>query len=233
MFSELFNELEEERRQSYTSSFKECEIAAVPRPDLTVNQHDFFSDEESGEEFLRRAVFYKHARNPIAVGFKIFFHQARSSSNARQVWKYLICDKDIRIIHLTRANLIESWLSLNLAFKTNQWVVDPANVNPQPPEPLHLLPNDCEGYLRESLVAQRWARIEFRHHRVLEFEYEADLCQRFDETMQRLHYFLEVPRLPAKKRLRKQAQRKPSEQISNYQELKTYFAPTPFARWFE
>jgi len=233
MFSELFNELQEERQRSYRASFKDCEVGSQPHPSITVNEDDCYHGDEDGAEFLRRAVFYKHARDPIAVGFKMFFHQARTNAQARKVWQYLIGDNDIRVIHLTRRNLIESWLSLRLAFLTDQWIYRAGDVSVQHPEPLYLAPRDCENYFRHVLAGQRWARIYFRKHPFLEIEYQADLCGRFDETMNRVQDFLEVPRRPSKQMLKKQAQRKPSEQIGNYEELKAHFAHTPYTQWFE
>ena len=234
MFSELFNELEDERLRSYRASFKDCEIGAQPHPSVEVKVDHGYRDEQDAAEFLRNSVFYKHAQSPIAVGFKMFFHQARTSANARKAWQYLICDNDVKVIHLTRRNLVESWISLRLAFITGKWIyrADDA-VGAPAPEPLYLKPREGENYFRQVMAGQRWVRSYFRKHPILEVEYQADLCDRFDETMNRVQDFLEVPRRPSKQMLKKQAQRKPSEQIGNYEELKAHFAHTPFTQWFD
>jgi LPS sulfotransferase NodH len=232
MFAELFNQLEKERRRAFKASFEDCEIGAAPHPSVTLDENECYSDEQDGEEFLKRAVFYKHASDGIAVGFKIFFHQARSNANARKVWQYLICNKDIRIIHLKRHNLIESMISLRLALQTDQWIFQHRKAD-QALSPMYMSPRQCENYFRHVLAGRHWARRHFRHHQSLEIEYEADLFDSFQDTIHRVQDFLEVPRRPARKLLKKQAQRKPSEQIGNYEELKAHFAHTPYACWFE
>ena len=233
MFGELFNEIEDERQRSYRASFQDCEAGSQPHSSATVDRDSYYHGQEDGAQFLRQAVYYQHAQDPVAVGFKMFFHQARTNAEARKVWQYLICDNDIHVIHLTRRNLVESWLSLRLAFLTDQWIYRPGETSVPTPEPLYLAPKDCENYFRHVLGGQRWVRNYFRKHPFLEIEYQQDLCARFDETMSLIQDFLEVPRRPARQMLRKQAQRKPSEQIGNYEELKAHFAHTPFTQWFD
>jgi LPS sulfotransferase NodH len=233
MFAELFNELEEERRRSFRASFQDCKTASVPHASVKLDENEFYHDGEDGARFLERAVFYRHARESVAVGFKMFFHQARSTENARKVWQYLICDPEIRIIHLMRRNLLESFVSLQLAFQTDQWIFPRNGEAPPVPPPLYVCPKECADYFRNVLAGRRWAREQFRDHPSIEVEYEEDLCRRFQATMNRVQEFLGVPRRRSRRMLRKQAQRRPSEQISNYAELKAHFAPTPYARWFE
>ena len=236
MFSELFNESEDERQRSYRASFQDCEVGSKPHPSVNVNVDHRYSDDQDGAEFLRNSVFYRHAQSPVAIGFKMFFHQARTSANARKAWQYLACDNDVKVIHLTRRNLVESWVSLRLAFQTGKWIyradADETATAPAP-ELLYLKPIQFLNYSRQVIAGQRWVRFHFRNHPMLEVEYKEDLCERFDETMNRIQDFLEVPRQPSKQMLRKQAQRKPSEQIGNYEELKAHFAHTPFAPWFD
>jgi LPS sulfotransferase NodH len=232
MFGELFNELEEERRRAFAASFKDCAAASAPHPGVSLDENEVYRDEEDASAFLGRAVFYKHAREPVAVGFKMFAHQARTSDNARKAWDYLGADKEVRVIHLTRRNVLDSMVSLYVAFQTDAWVA-PRNVPaPEPPPPLNIPPEECEAYFRKVMAGRRWARARFRHHPMLEIEYEADLCDRFQATMYRVQDFLGVPRRRARKMLEKQARRGPAQQVSNYGELKAHFARTPYAVWF-
>ncbi|HYO62424.1 MAG TPA: hypothetical protein VER08_02090 [Pyrinomonadaceae bacterium] len=234
MFGELFNESEEERRRSFRASFKDCPVAARPHPSVSLDENSAYRDEEDGATFLERAVYYRHAREPMAVGFKMFSHQARTSDNARKVWEYLIADKEIRVIHLTRRNLFNSMVSLQLALRTDKWV-RPRNLPlpaPEPPPVIRIGPEVCKGYFRQVMAGRRWVRAQFRHHPVLEVEYEADMCERFQATMYRVQDFLEVPRRRARKMLEKQG-RPAAETVSNYGELKAHFAHTPYGVWFQ
>jgi len=232
MFAELFNELEEERRRAFRASFQDCKTASVPHPSVELDENEFYHDGEDGAAFLERAIFYRHARESVAVGFKMFFHQARSSENARKVWQHLICDREVRVIHLMRRNLLESFLSLQLAFQTDHWIFPRNGEAPPVPPPLHLSPKECEDYFRNVLAGRRWARQKFRGHPSIEVEYEADLCRGFQATVHRVQDFLGVPRRRARRLLRKQARVGPREQIGNYAELKAHFAGTPYASWF-
>jgi hypothetical protein len=231
MFGELFNESKEERQRGFGSGLRGCTVAKRRGIDET----KFYRDGQDGAKFLHDLVFYDHYWHPVAVGFKLFYHQARNDENGRQAWEYLIAHKDIRVIHLVRYNVLESMLSLRIAFQTNEWaslkngVHSPVKIS----DPLHFSPEECEGYFSQIEKFQLWARATFSEHPSLEVEYEADLCRRFQATMHRVQDFLEVPRRRARKLLKKQAQLKPTEQIGNYRELKAHFAHTPYASWFE
>ena len=231
MFGELFNEHEEDRRQAFAAGLRGCTVARR----RGMNGDGLYREGQDGGLFLRDSVFYEHYWEPVAVGFKLFYHQARDTEGARRAWEYLVADKDVRVVHLVRRNMLESMLSLRIAFQTNEWasLVGEAHARTEPPAPLHFSPQECEGYFGETEKSLQWARAAFDGHPCLEVEYEADLCRGFQATMHRVQDFLGVPRRRSRRLLRKQAQRRPSEQISNYAELKAHFAPTPYARWFE
>lgn len=231
MFGELFNEHEDDRRKAFASGLRNCSVAE--RRGMSAD--GFYRDGQDGAQFLRDSVFYEHYWEPVAVGFKLFYHQARQTDGARRAWAHLIAHKDIRVVHLVRRNMLESMLSLRIAIQTNRWA-SLAGEDPAPAEllaPLHFSPQECEGFFSETEKSQQWARAAFREHPCIEIEYEGDLCRRFQATVHRVQDFLGVPRRRARRLLRKQAQRRPAEQIGNYAELKAHFAPTPYARWFE
>lgn len=233
MSEELFNDYEDERRRAFGTG---CRSAQCDLSDSEVAREDrFYRTGEDGAKFLREEIFHKAYSEEIkALGFKIFYNQARQDQNAEKVWDYLIDDTDIRVVHLVRDNLLENWLSLQVAFETNEWarwtgtkakkVVLP---------PFSLDAKDCESYFDEITNSLKWARMKFADHKVLEIEYEADLCAQFVSTLNRVHDFLGVPRRHLKVPLKKQAQRKPCEQISNYEELKRHFRHTPYEGFFE
>lgn len=231
MFGELFNEHEDDRRKAFASGLRGCSVAER----RGMSESGFYRDGQDGAQFLRDFVFYEHYWQPVAVGFKLFYHQARDTGGARRAWEYLIAHKDIHVIHLVRRNMLESMLSLRIAFQTNEWasLTTEAPAPTEPLAPLHFSPQECEGYFTETGKSQQWARAAFSDHPSIEVEYEGDLCRRFQATMHRVQDFLGVPRRRSRRLLRKQARRRPAEQISNYAELKAHFAPTPYARWFE
>lgn len=226
MLGELFYPAQAERERAFHALNKWLgEGRAEP---------DFFRDGEDGAEFLKTKVFYeRHDEGPRAVGFKMFYDHARESPREKRAWDYLTENVDVRVIHLTRRNMLESFLSLEIAFQTREWLrVKGAPGRPADVPPLRLDPAECETYCNRLLAQRQWARQSFRRHPLLEVEYEGDLCRRFRPTIYGIHDFLEVPRGPAVRGLEKQARRSPKEQILNYDELREYFRHTLYEEFF-
>lgn len=218
-FDELLHyDLEERRRQFFEFNNR--------YPDDGLKR--YYMDGEDGAEFLREVVFYDRMRKEVlAVGFKIFYIHVRDEPNSKKAWDYLTGNKDIHIIHLMRRNVIESWVSLQVALMTGEWArLQGTKPKQQRLPPLKLNPQECEAYCNQVLVYSQWAKRAFREHPLLEVEYERDVCGRFSSMMHDIHDFLDVPRRDVQLVLEKQAQRSISEQISNYSEFKEYFHHT-------
>src|SRR6185295_16382915 len=93
----------------------------------------YYHDGEDGGEFLKNNVFYKRYYEEWikSVGFKVFYTQARDTINAQKAWDYLLGTTTIRIIHLYRFNLLETYLSYRIATLTNQWALLRGEVSKQ------------------------------------------------------------------------------------------------------
>ena len=195
----------------------------------------YYRDNESGADFLREAVFYERdGGDALAVGFKIFYNHARDNPNVKTAWDYLIGDRSIRVIHLKRRNLLESFISLKIALITKEWrrwqgTSTPPVLTP----PFRLGPEECDAYFNQMNAYRLWAASAFRDHALLKVEYERDICTRFEANMHAIHDFLGVPREPAQPLLEKQALRSPREQVLNYDELKWYFRHTLYEEYFD
>src|SRR6516225_7567922 len=70
--------------------------------------------------FLEKHVFRNWPRNHKAVGFKLFYYHARTSSQ-RSVWDYLVNRPEIHILHIKRRIVLGQYVSLQLAHMTNIW----------------------------------------------------------------------------------------------------------------
>jgi LPS sulfotransferase NodH len=217
MFLELFHEDREERERSFRADGRT------------------YQDGEDAAQFLREAVFYPRYWKPLrAVGFKLFYEHARQNSEDKKVWHYLKTTKDVRIIHLVRRNLLESWLSYETALRTDVWTVLKGEAEPPPAlSPFTVDIQKCENFFRSTEKYRDWARQVFRGHPFIEVEYESDLCEHFQKTMNLLHDFLDVPRYTGMVLTKKQARHKPCQQIINYNEMKRYFAQTSYAEFFD
>ena len=226
MYGELFHDEEAERKRTFRAGDPERNLFYGGR---------YYRDGENGAHFLRTTVFYDPEWKILrAIGFKLFYQQARKDLSAKSTWHYLLEDKQVHIVHLWRRNLLECYLSQQLAIRTNVWV---RLRNGRARRSLNLKsfsldPKACEWYFREITAYRRWASLSFRSHPLLEIEYERDVCGRFQEMMSDIYNHLKVPRKRARKFLEKQARYKPAEQLSNYEELKEYFRHTPYEEFF-
>jgi len=226
VFGELFHYSEQERERAFHALNESFGAERAERR--------FYREGGDGAEFLREGVFYERPWEDIsAVGFKMFYPHARGDAGARRAWDYLIENKEIHVIHLSRANLLESWLSLRVASITKEWVwyAGSAGKRTQLP-PLTLDPAECEAYCNQILAQRQWAAEVFRNHPTLEIEYDADIVQNYQATMDRIHDLLGVERRPARQILEKQARRKPREQILNYHDFEEHFRHTLYERFF-
>ncbi|HEX8560190.1 MAG TPA: sulfotransferase [Pyrinomonadaceae bacterium] len=227
MFGELLHDEEPERERAFRA-FNEGVGTRRREP-------RFYREGDDGAAYLRDTVFRRRRwRDVLAVGFKMFYLHARTSPRAGTAWDYLIADTDLRVVHLARANLLECWLSLQIAHVTNEWEWRKGAPGPRThAPPLELDPAKFEAYCNQTLAHRRWAEERFRGHPTLGIEYEADVVGRFEQTVHRIHDFLEAPRGPAERLLEKQARRKPREQIVNYDEFRDYFRHTLYEGFFE
>jgi len=247
MFGELFsNDDEDDRRIAFLSfeelfGFKEKNL---PDGALTTEGSrrsvklarflikDYYQDSMDGAIFLREKIFQTPpGEGPLAVGFRIFYDQARSSTNALRVWDYLLENKDVHVIHLRRKNLLEAYLSLQLALLTGKWVERVWEAQSSQPQ-VTLEPHACQAFFEKMIGYQDHLLRAFAEHPLVEFDYE-DVRLQFDDTMQKIQSFLQVPYQPLQVALKKQSQYTPQELISNYEELKDYFRATPYESFFE
>jgi LPS sulfotransferase NodH len=236
LFGELFNTFEEERQRSFRSGVRLWQAAPANRGGAAApDPNDFYRYGDDGVAFLRRNVFYEHARAPLAIGFKLFYQQARSTPGARRVWRYLSEHQEIRVVHLVRRNLLESLLSLRVALATDEWTL-PRGQAPTSPALLRLRleAEECEHYFVRIERQRERARRRFRGHAMMEVEYERDLCGRFEEMVREVERFLGVPEggSPSLPELEKQGVGELSERISNYEELRRHFRRSPYSYLF-
>ena len=207
MFLELFHDDEQERHRSFRADDK------------------VYKDGEDGAKFLREAVFYdRYWRKLKAVGFKIFYDQAHKDKYA----------EDIHIIHLIRRNLFESWVSYEVALRTDEWAVlkcEKPKSSPLPPFMIDA--KKCGQLFKQVMAYRKWARETFHDHPFLEVEYEKNICGHFQAMMQDIQDFLGLPRAIADIPTEKQARLKPMDQVSNYEMLKDYFSHTDFKDFFQ
>jgi LPS sulfotransferase NodH len=188
---------------------------------------DYYREGADPVDLLKRSVYVD--RDLSAVGFKIFYTQARLGA-AKSIWPYLISETDIRIIHLTRRNLLDVFLSYKLAAATNVWQVTIGQEAPKPP-PIKLDPAEAMEYFNRIQAHRRWAEEHFAAHGSIDIEYD-DLAMDYDAVLRSIFGFLGVANATPRMRTNRMARRPAHEQIKNYMELHARFAGTIYEEYF-
>lgn len=193
-----------------------------------------------GATFLQDDIFNKnkYSEEIQAVGFKLLYTQAHYNTKVKTAWKYLIENQDIYIIHLTRENMLESWISSKIALISGEYAVHKSEDNnasgskeKRKVEPFNANPQECEAHFRFVTDYIKWVKVKFKKHPLIEIEYEKLVAQ-FEETIFNIQDFLSIPRVLAKKHLEKQQLFKPWEQLLNFVELRDYFSKSNYAIFF-
>ncbi|MGB3468872.1 MAG: sulfotransferase [Cyclobacteriaceae bacterium] len=148
------------------------------------------SSEKKQQINLFSDVFGQHSPAVKSVGLKIFYAY-RDHPEFCGYFREIADNKEIRIIHLTRDDLLSSFLSLKRAEKTQIWSTTgeknrEQHTNFQPD------PEDFKQYLLRNEEESNIVKQLFRNHDMLEVNYES-LSSQPDLTLRKVQIFLEVP----------------------------------------
>lgn len=199
-FGEMFHPAEETRRRN---------VKNTNRPMMTLADDPI--------AYLNQYVYKSYPRLQ-AAGFKLFYTHARNPE-WQAVWSYLR-DEGIRILHLTRRNMLNSFLSLKLAQRTNQWVVfDKEAAEREKAKPIVLQADELLDYFHTTRSEEERVNSFFTQDQLLPVVYE-DLVDSPEQESERVQRFLQVTPQPLKTRTHKQQTRRQSEAIQNYVALK-------------
>ena len=147
--------------------------------------------------FKRKMPFIK------SVGFKIFYEHPLSSED-KEVWNFIAKDKNIKIIHLVRDNVIRSQLSLLIAYRTNIWGLTPKMKDiPLEKRKVNV---EMESFIRSIKQIDKNKELtkkRFQEHSYYEISYEK-LTSGIQSEMNQLFDYLNVSRKKVGSNLRKQ-----------------------------
>lgn len=177
--------------------------------------------------FLDRFIFDATASNIRAVGFKCFYEHA-AEKNWRCVWDY-IREKRLKVIHLRRADVLRSLVSMKIAQRTSRWT-SRDGVAPDVQISLHF--GECVDYFEK--IPRYWAQFTdyFANNDTYTLEYE-DLCNKTELEMRQIQQFLKVPLGKLQSSLQKQNPLPVWRYLSNYADLKKDFKGSKWERYFQ
>lgn len=203
-FGELFNENEDIRRKSLKIAYQ------LVKEDEAINLGDL------PDEYLENHIYKKYPSYIKAVGFRLFYTHGKNLEWSG-LWEYLSIAM-IKVIHLKRKNLLDRYLSHELANETNTWMVtDKENTSFK--QPINLHPANCFKDFHRSVKFQKEADSFFSNSPKIDVYYE-DLYQHLSTESRRIQEFLNLEFNELYSVTKKQQRKKKSEMIENYHELK-------------
>lgn len=213
-YGELFNENSRERRDILwdTPGYKATEGALMLRDADPV-------------AFLESMVFKRMPTYVEALGFKLFYHHA--DQNWECVWPYLK-EQNIKVLHLKRRNYLKVHLSMSVARRTRQFLVQDKKKSQQLAIAL-----DYDECLHWFEMTKAWeTKFDSYFNDALVVTYE-DLVKNYTQTMQAIQEYLNVRVGETRSPLKKQAQLPLDKAIINFDQLKSQFAGSEWAVFFE
>lgn len=167
------------------------------------------------------------------AGFKIFYYHPEDS-NDREVWKRIEGDTDIRIIHITRHNLLRTYVSKLIAEKTGAWNSNQEKAQTGPEDKkVTIDADDCLKVFRQTKKWEdEYGEKRFPEHPYMHLTYE-QLTADLQKQMNSILDFLEMSRMTVKSTLKKQNPEPLSELILNYGELSKQLLNSEFSYLLE
>lgn len=139
------------------------------------------------------AFLYDVCFNPAGhqcVGFKFKLEESLAEAY-RSFRDLLIADTDVKIIHLRRKNILDKYISLQMAKQSGVFSIRSSKQRPKL-QPFVIDIPDLVAYVREDRQRYEAAIKLFRNHRRLHVTYE-ELCESRPEALARIQDFLGLP----------------------------------------
>lgn len=190
------------------------------------------ADSEPVETRLAR-IFGPRRHGVGAYGFKIFHYHPLGDKSGR-IWELLAARRDLRIIHLRRRSVLRTVVSLRIAEKAATWHrrADGSGHLPVDRRRIRLEPEEVRHAAKVAKWVNGIAAERFPDHAVLQVAYE-DLVSHPAREDQRILDFLGINHQPLRTTLVRQNSEPLADLVENFDELKSIFAETELAAWFE
>lgn len=161
--------------------------------------------------------FSKKLKNVKYVGFKIFYYHPLDSQD-KDVWNYIKNDKKIKLIHLTRENMLRTVVSREIADKTNTWTNKHGRKIETKDKRISLDVEKCFEEFETTKNHENGIRDKFKRTDFLELTYE-DLVKNNQDSINKVFNFLQVENRLVKSSYKKQNKESLRELIINFDDL--------------
>ncbi len=180
------------------------------------------SEKDFNQKFLKDLYKNEEILNQINIEEK--------EEKIEEIWNLIKNNKNIKVIHLKRLNILNTFISLKTAFLTNMWVTKNTNEISDPI--LKLDYEECLNFFKRIKNYEKKYDEFFSDHEKIEVTYE-ELVNNQEVIMRKIFVFLEVEYVEGKSALKKQSKKSLKDRIQNYYELKEKFKNTPYIYYFE
>lgn len=187
-------------------------------------------------EFIERHIFTGYTDDVKAMGFKLFPEQLDFPHMA-PVWDWIEEHTDIKIIFLTRQDLLAYYTSFVLALKTGTWGVvgskqrAKAEKERKKNKTVRLDYDKCVAAFERRKELNEYALDRLKNHEILKVSYE-DVTTDLGNSLKLCQDFLGLEPQELEIRSSRQQVRPLSEVITNYDELKDRFSSTEWSYLF-
>lgn len=195
--------------------------------------HEIFADHNRaiGKDFEKvlSQVYRKESKDTQLVGFKLFYNHLTDEE-----WAKFLQHEEFRIIHLTRANRLRTIVSLDIAFKTDEWTrSSPSKGNQLDKKRITLDTSKLIGRLEKIQAQEELARKRFSGRPMLEVVYE-ELVRIPNEIFKQAEDFLGVNDIDFTRiKIMKQNTEKLDQLIVNYDEVFQCLKNSQFASYMD
>lgn len=193
---------------------------------------EIFARLNGGNPLTRlKSAFGKQPRHIRAKGFKIFYYHPLDGK-AEELWNELTARENIRVIHLTRQNILRTLLSRKIAGIQDTWTGTRFDAVNTESKRVQFTVQELQEGFSQTRAWESAAAARFGSHPVLHVSYE-ELITDPRETLASLFAFLKVCNEEPRTSLRRQNPENLQALILNYDKLKKAFEATPWEAFFE
>ena len=192
---------------------------------VNVNKAQQLRDQHP-DQFLKQYIFRAYQKGKGGVGFKLLYPQLQSNVALANA---LVAIPNLKVILLQRENLLDLWVSAQVARKTG--VKNKVNTQRNSTVQLTLDPKDLEKRFQNLKRGQDEMHVFAKQFNSLELTYEALNADR-KAVMQEVFQFLNVTPKEVETSLVKQQKQPLSEIVQNFDGLVAYFKGTDSEKYF-
>jgi len=150
----------------------------------------------------------------------------------RDVWKYILDDPKIKIIHLVRKNKLRTYISGEIAKKTDKWTLKSKDKINLKEKQIEIDFNDFHTRISKIYAFENETRENFKNHSFVEVSYE-DLVYERENTMSKIFNFLGVKTSNFKTSYKKQNSEALSDLITNFDDFQALLKKSEYSNFLE